>query len=519
MAKIVNLEHHLKQLFNYDTFHKGQKEIIKDVLNGYDVLGVLPTGSGKSLCYQLPAKLLPGTTIVISPLISLMVDQVKQLKSIQYKDAVALNSLMSWQERRQILQRLDEYSLVYMSPELLQDDIVLNKILKTDISLFVVDEAHCVSQWGYEFRTDYLRLQTVIKKIGRPPILALSATAPEVIQHDIISSLNLQNVKKHIYPIDRKNIAFIVEKVNNEFEKVDTIVDVLKQFHVPTLIYFLSRKKCEEMAIHLSKILLDKKIAYYHGGMDSEERIIVQQQFMNDQLDIICCTSAFGMGINKENIRLIIHYHLPVNIESFIQEVGRAGRDQKESISITFYTENDIHLPLIMIERELPNEEEINYMFQQLYSLYLDGKQLVDTELELINMNQLSEMQFNFLIYQLENYGIIKQKKIYYDKEKWKNARKKIIKFKNKRLSYKQHHLNMMIDWVKTTQCLREALYLPFQQSFHRPSFQCCSNCHFSLKQWNPVETYQKESMYHSWQEKLARILLIGENDEARRHN
>src|SRR5690625_2720860 len=215
------LTEHLQQHFKYDTFRQGQEEIIQDVLNGYSVLGVLPTGSGKSLCYQLTAKLLSGTTIVVSPLISLMIDQVKQLKAIQFKEVVALNSFMEYAERRQVYEQLHTYKLVYVSPELLQKESLLAYLQQVDISLFVIDEAHCISQWGHEFRPDYLKLHSIIKLFKNPPILALSATATVNVQTDITTSLHRPNMIKHIYPMDRENITFCVRETSNEAEKQD----------------------------------------------------------------------------------------------------------------------------------------------------------------------------------------------------------------------------------------------------------------------------------------------------------
>lgn len=514
----INLHQHLKHYFNYDTFHHGQKEIIKDILQGKDVFGVLPTGSGKSLCYQLPAKILRGTTVVVSPLISLMLDQVKQLKAIQYKDVVALNSLVSWSERQHILTHLSNYSLIYVSPELLQDDHILKRFMEINISLFVVDEAHCVSQWGHEFRTDYLRLPNVIKKLGNPTVLALSATAPESIQNETINLLHLTDVCKHIYPIDRENIALIVEKVINEQEKVDKVVELLSNRHVPTIVYFMSRRKCEEFATFLTLKLSNKSIAYYHGGLDSVDRITIQQQFMNDEIDIICCTSAFGMGVNKQNIRLIIHYHLPAEIESFIQEIGRAGRDGKESVSVSFYTENDLFLPLHMIEQQLPMEKEITLFFQTLYEQFNLGNTLPEDDEQLKQLFQLPITQIRLLIYQIEKYHIKLGREIHYDKEKWKKIIKNINQFKDERLIYKQKNLNTFLNWLETEQCLRKSIYSTFQSSYTAPETQCCSNCGFSFEKWVPDELKVKQQTHLSWDDKLANLLLIGDFNETRRH-
>src|SRR5690625_1136961 len=195
----------LKNQFSHDQFNEGQREIIDDILAGIDVLGILPTGSGKSLCYQLPAKILPGITLVVSPLISLMIDQVRQVKAYYYKEVCALHSMQSYSEKMDTLQQLHRYKLIYISSELLQQRYVLERLQKMDVSLFVIDEAHCISQWGYDFRPDYLRLVNIIEQLQDPRVLALSGTVTPTIQEDIIRILKRPNMKKHIYPMERKN--------------------------------------------------------------------------------------------------------------------------------------------------------------------------------------------------------------------------------------------------------------------------------------------------------------------------
>src|SRR5690625_2850765 len=363
MKQTNHLNNYLLKYFNYSAFQKGQREIIEDILAGNDVLGVLQTGSGKSLCYQLPAKILPGITIVVSPLISLMIDQVRQVKAFYFKEVVALHSFLDWKEKRGILNNLHLYKLVYVSPELLQNKDILQRFRQLKVSLFVIDEAHCISQWGYDFRTDYLRLTKVIQTLNNPTILALTGTATPEVQNDIMSNLDRIDMKCHIYPMVRQNISLITHHINGgEAQKFEMLTNLVSTYHQPTIIYFSSRKMTEQTAIKLSHKLPYKNIAFYHGGMESTDRLKIQQQFMNEQLDIICCTSAFGMGINKKNIRFVIHYHMPTQIESYIQEIGRAGRDGKESVSILLYRNGDEQLPYQIIENELPTEQEIVFV-------------------------------------------------------------------------------------------------------------------------------------------------------------
>src|SRR5699024_8890625 len=215
----------LKQYFNYDFFREGQEEIILDVMAGRDVLGVLPTGSGKSLCYQLPSLLMSGTTIVISPLISLMSDQVKELKARKIKRFASLNSFNHYEERQRILTNLCEYKMVFISSELFQQQEIREYLKRIQINFVVIDEAHCISQWGYEFRPDYLKIKDVITELNEPPILALSATVTPTVQQDIVKSLKRDRIKQHIYPMDRDNIALTIEHVANDVEKVQMITN------------------------------------------------------------------------------------------------------------------------------------------------------------------------------------------------------------------------------------------------------------------------------------------------------
>lgn len=514
--QITVLEKELRRYFNYTTFRVGQKEIIQDIMEGKDVLGILPTGSGKSICYQLPAILLDGVTIVVSPLISLMIDQVKQLKANHFKAVVALNSFMDPLERKRAYQKLHTYKLIYVSPELLQREDLMKHLQRIKVSLFVIDEAHCISQWGHEFRPDYLKLRSTIERLNNPITLALSATATTNVQDDIITSLGKPNISKQIYPMDRDNIAFCVQSVSDNHDKIRIINDLLENHRVPTLIYFSSRRTSEDIARTLSEKLPSLRIAFYHGGMDQMDRITIQQQFMNDQLDVICCTNAFGMGINKNNIRLIIHYHFPLQIESYIQEVGRAGRDGGESVGLLLFAPNDIHFPLNIIKNELPSESDLNFVFGQLTNIHLEGKSLPANDLQIESLLNLSETQWRFLHYQFEKHGMIKQYIIYYQEEQWKRVYDQIKDLIIYRSLLKEQKLKEILNWIQQKGCLRKHLFKSFQPSYSAPSYQCCSSCGFNWSKWKPIQVEATEKYPITWEDKLRKILLIGENNETK---
>lgn len=510
------LETQLQRFFNYKQFRKGQKEIITDVLDSKDVLGILPTGSGKSLCYQLPSLLLPHITVVVSPLISLMIDQVRETKAFHIKEVIALHSLMSYEERIIVLKQLHNYKIVYISPELIQNEQIISAFNRRGVSLFVIDEAHCISQWGYDFRPDYLRLNHVIEKLGNPPILALSGTITSEIEQDIISHLNSSDLIVHKFPMDRENISLLVEKLDSNRSKNERIIEILQNNHVPTIIYFSSRKVAEEVARLLEKKLENRNVAYYHGGLDPESRLKIQQQFLYDQLDVICATSAFGMGINKKNIRLVIHYHIPTQKESFIQEIGRAGRDGKESVSILLFEDGDEYIPQQLIEGELPTEIELRKLLNYLFVLYENNQSLPIFNELLSEKLQINETKLNLLKFQLESHGIIENNEIYYEKDLWIKAFNEMIRFIQTRKEIKETNLTKMLAYIFTNQCLRMELYKEFQEHTASKAENCCSVCGFSWS-WLKSESNLNTNEYNNqtWQQQLAILLEIGENNGA----
>ncbi|MDL4840768.1 RecQ family ATP-dependent DNA helicase [Aquibacillus rhizosphaerae] len=508
------LESYMKEYMGHPTFRTGQKEIINDILKGKSVLGILPTGSGKSLCYQLPARILDGVVVVVSPLISLMIDQVKQLKASGFKQVIAINSFLDYSQKHQAYQQIDKYKLIYASPEMLQNSQFMKQLSRLKVALFVIDEAHCISQWGHEFRPDYLKLDTVITKLKNPPVLALSATATPEVQKDIIFQLKCPSMNKHIYPMDRDNIAFVVQHVENENKKVALLKEVLQEFSIPTMIYFSSRKSAEQVAELLRIDLPNRNIAFYHGGMDQTDRILIQQQFMNEQLDIICCTSAFGMGINKKNVRLVVHFHLPTQIESFIQEVGRAGRDGESSVSLVLATPNEDVLPRRLIETELPAIEQVGLLVD--YVIFLSqekGITLIDED-DMQLRFQLSKTQWRFLKYHFENHGMIKESriltKVYAE---WKSVLKNVQRVISQRNELKLEKLSQLLDWLNSNKCRRIQLFAPFQYSVSPPKYMCCDRCDFSFTKWNPRLVESKNSS-GNWVDELKLLLLQGDENE-----
>jgi ATP-dependent DNA helicase RecQ len=329
----------LKKHFGYDRFRPNQWEVIESIYNGKDSLVIMPTGGGKSICYQIPAITLPGTCLVVSPLISLMKDQVEALKANGIS-AAFINSSQSTGEQRQIEDDLfyGRLQLVYVSPEKLTSRQFLPLLKRIKINLFAVDEAHCISSWGHDFRPEYTQLKFLRNQFPDTPIAALTATADKVTRDDIVTQMGMNAPERFIASFDRPNLSL---KVRPGQQRLDQILQFLRQKPGQSgIIYCLSRKQTEDVSAGLNARGI--RADYYHAGMDSFNRSKVQEAFLKDEITVVCATVAFGMGIDKSNVRFVIHYNLPQNIESYYQEIGRAGRDGINAETLLFYSFRDV---------------------------------------------------------------------------------------------------------------------------------------------------------------------------------
>ena len=357
----MKLEELLFTTYGFETFRPGQREVIEEILKGNDVIALLPTGMGKSMCYQLPAHRLAGSVLIVSPLLSLMQDQVAQLKKMGEKSVVAINSFLKYEEKEKIWRKLGTYRFIFISPEMLVQPFVKRQLQQINISLLVADEAHCISQWGFDFRPDYLRIAEILPVLNQPQVLALTATATPKVTNEIKKYLNIETPYIYSHPMDRENIVYDIKKFEKPAEKLEWLKSFIQKQQGPGIIYAGTRKKSQELAALLTESGLSA--SYYHGGMEHQDRIFVQQQFQNGELEWVCSTNAFGMGVHIPNIRHVIHFQLPTSIEGYVQEVGRAGRDGHAALATLLYAQGDEGLLESLVLEDLPTPNEVREVF------------------------------------------------------------------------------------------------------------------------------------------------------------
>lgn len=357
----------LQKYYGYTSFRKGQENIIKSIINKEDVLAIMPTGGGKSICYQVPALCLDGMTIVISPLISLMKDQVDALKTMGVK-ALLINSSLSNSEYSKVLEDIenDECKIIYIAPERLDNLEFVNIIRGKNISQVAIDEAHCVSQWGHDFRVSYKKIPHFINKLEKRPIVtAFTATASNEVREDIVNILNLHSPAVYITGFDRENLSINIVKSSS---KNKYILDYIENHKNESgIIYASTRKEVE--SIYEGLLKRNYSVAKYHAGLSNDARHEYQEKFINDDIKIMVATNAFGMGIDKPNIRWVLHYNMPQSIENYYQEIGRAGRDGEDSECVLLFSPGDIHTQKYLVEVGIENPERKRVQYKKLQQM------------------------------------------------------------------------------------------------------------------------------------------------------
>lgn len=476
-----NLYEVLQERFGFESFRPGQKEVIQHVLNRQDTIAILPTGMGKSLCYQLPAYIMPGPVLIISPLVSLMEDQVMQIRKNGEKRVVALNSALPYTERQNVIRQLAYYKFIFVSPEMLTQESLVHHLRKVELSMIVVDEAHCISQWGYDFRPDYLRIGDFLSSTEGPPILALTATADKKVLGDIRRYLHMKQPVIERQSLDRPNIAYSIIKLFSSVEKTEWIKNQLINTTGPGIIYASSRKRADELAFELQSVGIS--VESYHAGKEQDDRSIIQEQFLNGHIDWICATNAFGMGVHKDNVRQVIHDHLPSTIASYIQEVGRAGRDGQPSMATLLYMPTDEKVTSFIINADMPSAVELR-LYAKLLS---DGVELSKA----VELASLTDTGRRVIDYYMERFSV-----------------DDISILLDKISEEKELQLQKMLSLINGDRCIRENILSYFDEICIEKPEHCCSFCGFSRMDWlSDKITKKNKKENRNWDEIITNLL------------
>ena len=395
----------LQEQFHIPSFRPGQKEIIDTILSGKDILGIMPTGAGKSICYQIPSLIFDGVSIVISPLIALMKDQVDALRELKIP-ATFINSTLSLDEAQQRINdvRRGYYKLLYIAPERFYSAAFMKLISQINVSFVAVDEAHCISQWGHDFRPSYLKLKTIISYIGNPPVAAFTATATKEVREDILKQLDRPQARVFISGFDRPNLKYFAATLSND-EKNAEMLRILPTIKGSGIVYVSTQRAVETIAELLNGNGL--KAIGYHGGMDKVKRHEAQDKWLSNEAPVIVATNAFGMGIDKFDVRFVLHYNMPGSLEAYYQEAGRAGRDGKTSYCILFYNYQDRKLQEFFIENNYPPQEVLEAVYNFLFDL--QREEIYLTYREIGEVCGANEMSVASTIKLFEQYGILQR--------------------------------------------------------------------------------------------------------------
>lgn len=471
----------LKQYFGFDQFRQGQQETIERILKGQHTLLVMPTGSGKSLTYQLPAMLQPHLTLVISPLIALMKDQVDRLTEMGIPATYINSSLPSAEGRRRTRAVLEGHvKLLYVAPERLRNRAFTRALAKTKIGLMAVDEAHCISQWGHDFRPDYLQVGPIWQAMGQPPLLATTATATPAVQKDITKLLGLAQLQPIVTGFNRPNLTFRVIHTSTEQAKLQTLQSLLQKIQGSVIVYTATRRNADEVANFVNDVM-GKTAQSYHAGLDKNTRYRTQIEFMADRVQVIVATNAFGMGVDKPDVRTVIHYNMPATLEAYYQEAGRAGRDDHPAECTLLFAADDQRLQNWMINSDTPSYDDLQQVFRTISRTTNKGEVYLNHN-ELAHASGLHPVKLRVTLSELEQAGVLFHLGDEGGYTHWKvlpladeTLQKRVIAI-NRRAKIRQDLLETMLNYVHLTTCRRSFLLSYFGDASPPRSPNCCDN-------------------------------------------
>ncbi len=478
----MDLRAALREKFGFESFQPGQEEVVNRVVDGQDTLAILATGAGKSLTYQLSALLLPGTTVVVSPLIALMKDQLDMLRELGVTEVVALNSTLSEDQEAAALARIREKNIkiVFVTPEKLEDETFMTLLQSIEVPLFVVDEAHCISQWGHDFRPAYLALGHVIERLGHPTVLALTATATPAVREDILHQLGIPNVKPIVKGFDRPNLIYEVRRAEKESDKLKILKHLFAndELEGTGIIYTATIKNALEVQRYLQE-QLDIPAAVYHSKLQKQERTSVHELFMEEHIRAVVATNAFGLGIDKPNIRFVVHYDLPGSVEAYTQEAGRSGRDGLPSRCILIYRMSDTRVQNYFLTGKYPDIEEVQKVFGtlEIFGAQEGGVSMTD----LRKILQLPLTKLKVILALLKKGGFIEtvSRSKYGLTEAARKNRDMVLNLASyeTKKSYDQSKLAMMLQYAETTSCRRKFILNYFGEDYDAVNCGACDNC------------------------------------------